>query len=115
MKIVGSGEYVGDIKRSNRTVKRCTRWHAPRLPYNIYPVEMVCSCVVKSVKDFNIEVADDGISDELSPGTLITGRVNPSYEEIQALNFGYYLQAHVPATMTNRTTGAIALYPSRNG
>ena len=43
---------------------------------------MVCGCVVKSITDLNIKVADDGISDELSPETLISGRVNPSYKEI---------------------------------
>ena len=45
--------------------------------------------------------------------------MGPSYEEVQALSFGDYVQTHVPASTTNtnkpRTTGAIALYPSRNG
>ena len=74
---------------------------------------MVCGCIVKVIKDLNIEVAEDGLSNVLSPGTLITGRVNPSYKEIQALNIGDYVQAHVPATKTNtnesRTTGSVAL------
>ena len=99
--IVGAGEHIGDIERSNRTVKERTICHVHRLPYKIYPVEMVCGCVVRSVKYLNIDMADDGISDELSPGTLITGRVNPSYKEIQALNFGDYVHTHVPATITN--------------
>ena len=60
---------------------------------------MVCFCVSRSIKYLNIDVVDDGISDELSPGTLITGRVNLSYKEIQALNFRDYVQAHVPATI----------------
>ena len=66
-----------------------------------------------------MEVASDGLSDVLSPGILITGRVGLSYKEIQALNFGAYVQAYVPATIKNknesRTTGIISLYPSRNG
>ena len=47
------------------------------------------------------------------------GRVSPSYKEVMVLNFGDYVHAHVPATKRNnnesRTTGCIALYPSRNG
>ena len=117
--IVGAGEHVGDIEQSNRTVKEHTRSRVQRLPYKVYPIEMVCGCLTKVVKDINIEVAEDGLSDVLSPGTLITGRVDPSYKEVQSLNFGDYVQAHVPETKTNtneaRTTGAIALYPSRNG
>ena len=79
---------------------------------------MICCYVTKSVEDLNIEVASDGFSDSLSPCTLVTGRINPSYKEIQALNFGDYVQAHVPRHKTNgnepRTIGCIALYPSRN-
>jgi len=117
--IVGADEHVGDIERSNRTVKDHTRCHVHRLSYKRYPSEMVCGCVIKSVKDLNEEVASNGISDVLSPGTLVIGRVEPSYKEVQALNFGDYVQAHVSASITNTneplTTGAIALYPSRNG
>ena len=117
--VVGAGEHVGDIERSNRTVQERSRCHVHRLPFSFYPVEMVCGCLIKVTKDLNMEIAEDGVSKELSPGMLITGRVNPSYKEIMALNFGDYVQAHVPASKTNnnesRTTGCIALYPSRNG
>ena len=117
--IVSAGEHVGDIEISNRTVKEHTRCHVHKLPYKRYPSEMVCGCVIKSVKDLNGEVADNGILDVLSPGTLVTGRVDPSYEEIQALNFGDYVQTHVPASIKNtnepRITGAIAPYLLRNG
>ena len=83
-----------------------------------YPAVMVCGCVIKSVKELNAEIVDNGISDELSPGTLITSRVNPNYKEIQALNFGDYVQLHDPSDITNTNesipTGAIVLYPSKN-
>ena len=105
---------MGNIEGSNRTVKERTRSHVYRLPYKVYPIEMVCGCIVKIVKDLNIEVAEDGLSDMLSPGTLITGRVNRSYKKSQSLNVGDYVQAHVLLTKTNtnesRKTGAIALY-----
>ena len=61
---------------------------------------MVCSCVIKSAKNLNGDVANNDILDALSPGTLVTGRVDPSYEEVQALNFSD-VQAHVPDSITN--------------
>ena len=69
-----------------------------RLAFSVYPVEMVCGCLTKVVKDLNAEIASDRVSKPLSPGTLITRRVNPSYKEVMVLNFGDYVQAHVPAT-----------------
>ena len=117
--IVGAGEHIGNIERSNRTVEERPKCHVYCLPFKFYPTEMVCSYVIKVVKDLNMEIASDVVSKDLSPGTLITGRINPSYKEIMALNFGDYVQAHVSALKTNnnesRTTGCIALYLSRNG
>ena len=79
---------------------------------------MVCGCVIKYVKDKNILIPEDGISKEQSPRVLITGIANPSYNDIQKLNFGDYVQVFNPHNITNtnepRTTGAIALYPSDN-
>ena len=116
--IYGAEKRVGDIERSNKTIQERTRCHVHRLPSKIYSVEMVCVCVTKSVKDLNIEVAKDGLSYTLSPSTLVTGSVNLSYTEIQALTFGDYVQTHVSRQKINdnepRRTGRIALYPSRN-
>ena len=79
---------------------------------------MVCGGVIKFVKDLNNEISNDGVSDDLSPYTLITGQPTPSYKYIQCLNFGDYVQAHIPDTIINtnksRTTGVTALYPSGN-
>ena len=80
---------------------------------------MVCGCITKVTKDLNFEVADNGLLDVISPIILITGRVNPTYKEIQSLDVGEYVQTHVPTTKTStnesRMTGAITLYLSRNG
>ena len=60
----------------------------------------------------------DGISKELSPDTMITGRPAPNYKEINKLNFGDYAQVYNVKGITNTnkssTVGAIALYPSGN-
>ena len=70
--IVSAGEHVCEIERSNRTVQERTRCHVHRLPFSVYPVEMVCGCLIKVTKDINMEIAVDGVCKELLPGTLIT-------------------------------------------
>ena len=89
--IVGAEEHVGEIKHSNRAIKERTRSHVHRFPFKCYPIKLVCGCVTKMTKDLNFEVANDELSDVLSPTTLIIGILNPSYKEIQSLNFGDYV------------------------
>lgn len=116
LNIVGAGEHVGDVERSIRSVKDKTRSNVHGLPYRRYPTEMVCGVVIKSIKDLNNEIPNDGVSENVPPGPIISGIQSPSYTDIMKLNFGDYVQTHVPRTITNtnenRTVGAIALYPS---
>ena len=91
MNIFGVGEHVGGVERSNTIIKEHTICHMYRLLYIVYPIEIVCGCVFKSVKDLNTDISSGSISDVLSPGTLITGGVSPRYNEIQALNFRDYI------------------------
>ena len=118
LNMVAVGEHVGDIERSGRTIKECTRCHVHRNPYERYTRLMVTGCVVKSVKDLNQLPAMDGISKEVSPDTLIVGRPAPNFDEITKLNFGDYVQAYKLKGKINtnkaRTVGVIALYPSGN-
>ena len=87
------GEHVGGIERSGRTVKECTRCHVHRNLYERYPRIMVTGCVVKSVKDLNQLPPNDGISQDISPDTIIIGRPAPNFKEVNKLNFGDYVQA----------------------
>ena len=91
LNMVAAGEHVGNIERSNRTVKEGTRCHIHRCPYERYPRVMVAGCVVKAVKDLNQLPSQSGISQELSPSTLITGDACPDFKRINALNFGDYV------------------------
>ena len=74
LNMVAADEHVGDIERSGRTVKECTRCHVHRNPYERYTRVMVKGCVVKSIKDLNHLPPTDGISKDPSPDTMITGR-----------------------------------------
>ena len=113
--MVGAGEHVGDIERSVRTVKECTRCHVQRLPYKYYPKIMVTGMVTHVIKSLNQLPSATGIDDHLSPADLITGSSTPDFNSIIKLNYGDYVQAYKPGTSTNdqaaRSVGAIALYP----
>ena len=55
---------------------------------------MVIGCVIHSVKCLNQLPADNGISEDQSPATLVTGAPSLDYKEITKLNFGDYVLAH---------------------
>ena len=54
----------------------------------------------------------------MTPASLIEGVSGPCYKIIMKINFGEYVQAHVPADKTNNnealTEVATVLYPSGN-
>ena len=79
---------------------------------------MVKGCAIKSIQDLNQLPPLDGISKELSPETMITGKPAPSFKEVNKLNFGDYVQAYKIKVVTNtnksRTVGAISLCPLGN-
>ena len=88
------GEHICDIEGSNQTIKKRTRCHVHILPYTRYLKEMVTGCVTHSVKGLNQLPADDGISEDQCPATLVTGAPSPDYQNIFQLNFGNYVLAH---------------------
>ena len=115
--LVGANEHVGDVERSVRTVKDCTRYHVHRLPYIYYPKIMVAGMVTHVIKSLNQLPTESGIDTHLSPASLITGSPVPDFNNIM-LNYGDYVQPYEPNTSGNdqspRSIGAIDLYP-RNG
>ena len=112
---VGANEHVGDVERSIRTVKDCTRCHIHRLPYKHYPKIMVAGMITHVMKSLNQLPSETGIDNHLSPAALITGSTKPDYNSLIKLNYGEYVQAYEPNTTTNdqspMSVGAIALYP----
>ena len=58
------------------------------------------------------------LSAKLSPNTLITGQPQQDYGEVTSLTFGEYVEVYNVNNVTNineeRTTSAVALYPSGN-
>ena len=116
--MVAAEEHVGDIERSIRTVKECTQCHVHCLPYKRYPKAMIAGCIRNVINKLNQLPAENGISDELSPSTLITGEGRMDYNDVKDLEFGDYVQAYHNKGVTNtnnpRSVGAIALHASGN-
>ena len=58
------------------------------------------------------------LSDKNSPSMLITGRPQLEYDEVISLMFGEYVEVYSGTNAINtnkeRTTSAVALYPSGN-
>ena len=78
---------------------------------------MVVGCAVYTTKMLNNLPCENGLSDTLSPATLITGKPPPSYKKITKLKFGDYVEIPYEETRndnTTRTMEGIALYPSDN-
>ena len=92
---------------------RCV-YHAT-LPFTKIPGRMllVYFCVFR----LNSFPAKDGISNTLSPRSIIHGTTHIEINKHAKLEFGEYVQSHEEHdnTMATRTTGAIALRPTGNG
>ena len=110
--------HVGEVERSIRTIKEWVRCSIHDLPFRNYPRVLITGCITYNIKRLNSIPAEDGISDTMSPNTLVTGAQCLDYNELVKLHFGDYVQVHQERRITNnnepRSVGAIALYPSGN-
>ncbi len=81
---------------------------------------MITDLVHASVRSLNQVPAQDGISDRISPLTLITGKGNVDYNKLK-LCFGSYVQVFEDNTITNTTAPrsiaaiALAISPNESG
>jgi len=112
---VARGEHVPEAERYIRTIKERARCVYNTMPFNKIPGRMVAELIYYCVFWLNTFPAHDGISDTLSPRSIVTGS-NIDFNKHCKLEFGAYVQAHEEHdnTMATRTTGAIALRPTGN-
>jgi hypothetical protein len=117
MEIVAADSHVGEIERSNRTVKERIRACTHGLPFKRLPKLLLVSMVADVIRCLNMFPAATGFSDVLSPLYIVTGAPRPDFNAMK-LEFGSYVQVFdaVDPTNTNRarTFGAIALFPTGN-
>jgi hypothetical protein len=120
LQIVPADDHVGDIEVSVKIVKEDLRCTVQGLPYKIYPKIMIVEMVGDVLRKRNQFPAKDGISDKLSPLTIIHGNGPPDFNKMK-FEFGAYGQAFqsnkITNTNTTRAVGAIALSmtPNKNG
>jgi hypothetical protein len=115
LNICGEDEHVPDIERCIRTTKERTRCTYNSTPIEHYPPRMVIEMVFLSIFWINAFPHRLGISQTLSPRTIVTG-LHIDYVKHCRVEYGQYVQTHEKHdnTMAPRTVGALALRPTGN-
>jgi hypothetical protein len=115
--LTSANEHVPEIERRIRVVKERARSSRHSLPFNRIPRLLTIYIVFKAVKLLNYFPPKGGISDTVSPRTIMTGETL-NYKTQLTLQIGQYCQVHEEFTPRNsqlpRTQGAICLGPSGN-
>ena len=115
LEICGPDEHVPEVERSIRTMKETMRATAHGLPYRRLPKIMIIELVAMATHCLNGFPKEDGVSEHMSPYSIVTGRSRMDYNKIP-LEFGSYVQLldRSVNTIRSRTIGAIALNPTGN-
>jgi hypothetical protein len=115
--LASANEHVPEIKRRIRVVKERCRASRHSLPFQRVPKLLTIHIVLNSVKMLNFFPTKGGISDNISPKTIMSGEVL-DYKKHLCLQIGQYCQVHEEELPRNgqaaRTKGAILLGPSGN-
>ncbi len=82
MDTVPADEHVGEVERSIRTTKERARCTIHGLPYKRYTKLMIADLVNTCIRWLNQIPAQDGISDRISPLTLVTRKGNVNYKPL---------------------------------
>jgi hypothetical protein len=108
-------EHVPMAERRIQTLKERCRCICDTLPFTKLPGMLIVQMVSTCNFWLNIFPPKDGISRKINPRELITGTKIDYNKHIRA-EFGEYVQVHEDhdITMRTRTTGAIAMKPTRN-
>jgi hypothetical protein len=117
LNVADADDHVAEVERSIRIIKERTRCLVQGLPYKRIPKVMVRAAIEKANKVMNQFPAQNGMSNTLSPLTIMTGKPTPDYNDMK-IEFGAYAQVfeenNPTKTPITRTTGAIALTPAGN-
>ena len=113
--VVSRAEHVPEIERLIRVIKERARCYYAMLPYDKIPRMMVIHLLITVVFYINAFVWKNGVSQFLSPTTIVEGLALDYNTHFHVL-FGEYLHTYEGTTndMKRRTVGAIALGPSGN-
>ena len=119
LNVTAANEHVGEIKRSIRATKEISQCITHNLPLKWLLRLMVRSIVCGANIRLNDIPAVNGVSNNISPTTIVGGHPRPDYHVITKVSFGTYAQVNDDSDPTNgliqKTTGVIALNPVVNG
>jgi hypothetical protein len=115
LNICGKDEHIPNIERCIRTTKERTRCTYNMTPFDHYPPRMIIEMVFLSIFWINAYPHRLGVSQTLSPRTLVTGQAI-DYTKHCRVEFGQYVQTHEKHdnTIATGTIGALALRPTGN-
>jgi hypothetical protein len=115
--VVPADSHVGEVERSIRTMKERLRSCVHGLPFHRLPRLLIKHLVDDVVRNVNSFPWPNGVSDTLSPASIVTGVPSPDFTKLK-LEFGTYVQvfeANDPSnTPKARSVGVIALNPTGN-
>ena len=108
-------EHVSDVERYIRTLKEQMWAIYNTLPFQKIPARLVIEMAKTASFWLNAFPAARGVSQDLSPRTILTGQ-QVDYKRHCRYQFGEYVQTHEEHnnSMNPRTVGAIALHPVGN-
>jgi hypothetical protein len=117
LNIADADDHVAEVERSIRTIKERVRCLVQGLPFKRITKAMMRAAIENANKTHNQFPVKNGVSDNLSPLTIMTGRPTPDYNDMK-IEFGAYAQVFEDNNPTKtpraRTMGAIALTPTGN-
>ena len=110
LNITSRDEHVPEVERMIRTIKDRVRAVYNSLPYQHIPLTMIPKMVFTVIFWLSAFPQHDGVSNTLSPRTIITQRI-VDYKLHCHIEFGAYTQIHEEHdnSMVARTTGAITM------
>ena len=112
---VSNDEHVPEIERQIRTLKERTRGIYCTLPFHKIPRCLIIEMLYVANYWLNMFPRKGGISQTMSPRTLLTG-LTMYYNRHCRLEFGEYVQTHEEHdnSLNPRTIGALVLHPTGN-
>ena len=112
---VSNDKHVPEIERQIQTLKERTRAIYCTLPFQKVPRHLIIEMIYAANYWLNMFPRKGGISQTMSPRTLLTG-LTMNYHRHCRLEFGEYVQTHEEHdnSLNPRTIGALALHPTGN-
>ena len=113
LEVCTSNDHTKEVERSIRSVKETVRAMVHGMPYRRLPKQLIHALVQHSMGVLNNFPYYEGLSKQISPNTIVTGRPAPNFTDFK-LEFGSYVLLTDRTTNTPRAQafGAITLYPT---